>query len=165
MPSNPSFQCHERPPRFRQSVIPPPASHVPVPVVAQLRTGATPPTVPLLAHLGFESFQALRRYADPLSGGPGENPETCVPRPSLSRSAPSAPRFTPVVDASRIRARFLRRSPVPSPAPFFGSSALLRRRYAASTLLRPLLTSPPLSWRRSPQVRCRISSLVPPGST
>jgi hypothetical protein len=34
-----------------------------------------------------------------------------------------------------------------------------------SSLLRPLLTSPRLSPRRSPQVRCRICPLVPPGST
>ncbi len=34
-----------------------------------------------------------------------------------------------------------------------------------SSLLRPLLTSPGLSPRRSPQVRCRIVPLTPPGST
>jgi hypothetical protein len=34
-----------------------------------------------------------------------------------------------------------------------------------SSLLRPLLTSRRLSPRRSPQVRCRICPLVPPGST
>src|SRR5208282_566748 len=66
MPSNPSLQSHEWLPRFRQSVISPPASHVAVPVVAQLRTRAPPPTVPLLADFRFESFQALRCYADPL---------------------------------------------------------------------------------------------------
>src|ERR1017187_7598892 len=60
MPSNPSLQLQERLPRLRQSVISPPASHVPVPVVAQLPTRAPPPTVPFLAHLRFESFQALR---------------------------------------------------------------------------------------------------------
>jgi hypothetical protein len=46
---------------------------------------------------------------------------------------------------------------------FFGPS--LHRHYAASPLLRPLLTSPPLSRKRSPQVRCRICPLVPTGST
>ena len=46
---------------------------------------------------------------------------------------------------------------------FFGPS--LHHRYAASSLLRPLLTSPRLSPRRSPQVRCRICPLAPPGST
>ena len=51
-------------------------------------------------------------------------------------------------------------SSVPS---FFGPS--LHRHYAASSLLRPLLTSPRLSPWRSPQVRCRISPLAPPGST
>jgi hypothetical protein len=66
MLSNPSLQCCERTPRLRQSVISPPASHVAVPVVTQLRTGATAPTVPFLPHLRFESFQALRCYPDPL---------------------------------------------------------------------------------------------------
>ena len=41
----------------------------------------------------------------------------------------------------------------------------LHGRYPASPLLRRLLTSPPLSRRRSPQVRYRIFPLVPPGST
>ena len=51
-------------------------------------------------------------------------------------------------------------SSVPS---FFGPS--LQPRYRPSPLLRPLLTSPRLSPKRSPQVRCRICPLVPPGST
>ena len=46
---------------------------------------------------------------------------------------------------------------------FFGPS--LPPHYRLSSLLRPLLTSPPLSRRRSPQVRYRIGPLVPPGST
>src|SRR5688572_23616189 len=46
---------------------------------------------------------------------------------------------------------------------FFGPS--LCRRYAASLLLRPLLTSLPLSRKRPPQVRRRICPLVPSGST
>ena len=46
---------------------------------------------------------------------------------------------------------------------FFGPS--LQPRYWPSSLLRPLLTSPPLSRGRSPQVRCRTFPLVPPGST
>ena len=46
---------------------------------------------------------------------------------------------------------------------FFGPS--LQPRYRPSPLLRPLLTSPPLSARRSPQVRSRICPPVPPGST
>src|ERR1700730_14455303 len=46
---------------------------------------------------------------------------------------------------------------------FFGLSP--QPHYRPSPLLRPLLTSPPLSCRRSPQVRCRIFPLVPPGST
>jgi hypothetical protein len=46
---------------------------------------------------------------------------------------------------------------------FFGPS--LHRHCAASSLLRPLLTSPRLSPGSSPQVRCRISPLAPPGST
>jgi hypothetical protein len=46
---------------------------------------------------------------------------------------------------------------------FFGPS--LHGRYPASPLLRPLLTSPPLSRKRSPQVRRRIYPLVPSGST
>jgi hypothetical protein len=41
----------------------------------------------------------------------------------------------------------------------------LHGRYPASSLLRRLLTSSPLSRRRSPQVRCRIFPLVPTGST
>src|SRR5712672_858835 len=45
----------------------------------------------------------------------------------------------------------------------FGPS--LQLHYQPSSLLRPLLTSPPLSPRRSPQVRRRICPLVPPGST
>jgi hypothetical protein len=54
---------------------------------------------------------------------------------------------------------------VPSLAPSCFFSPSLHRRYAASLLLRPLLTSPPLSRWRSPRVRCRICPLVPPGST
>src|SRR5688572_28955794 len=46
---------------------------------------------------------------------------------------------------------------------FFGPS--LQPHYRPSSLLRPLLTSPSLSGRRSPQVRCRICLLVPTGST
>ena len=34
-----------------------------------------------------------------------------------------------------------------------------------SSVQRPLLTSLPLSWKRSPQVRCRICPFAPPGST
>ena len=41
----------------------------------------------------------------------------------------------------------------------------LHGHYPASSLLRRLLTSSPLSRRRSPQVRCRIFPLVPSGST
>jgi len=41
----------------------------------------------------------------------------------------------------------------------------LHGRYPASSLLRRLLTSSPLSRRRSPQVRCGIFPLAPPGST
>jgi hypothetical protein len=41
----------------------------------------------------------------------------------------------------------------------------LHRHYPASSLLRRLLTSPPLSRRSSPQVRCRICPLGPSGST
>ena len=48
-------------------------------------------------------------------------------------------------------------------ASFFRPS--LHGRYPASPLLRRLLTSSPLSRRRSPQVRYRIFPLVPPGST
>ena len=55
-------------------------------------------------------------------------------------------------------------SPSSSSVPwFFGPS--LHRRYAASSLLRPLLTASPLSRESSPQVRCRICPLGPPGST
>ena len=46
---------------------------------------------------------------------------------------------------------------------FFGPS--LQPRYQPSSLLRPLLTSLPLSPERSPQVRCRICPLAPSGST
>jgi hypothetical protein len=46
---------------------------------------------------------------------------------------------------------------------FFGPS--LQPRYRPSSLLRPLLTSPRLSPKRSPQVRCRICPLAPSGST
>src|SRR5712664_2669175 len=46
---------------------------------------------------------------------------------------------------------------------FFGPS--LQPHYQPSLLLRPLLTSPQLSPRRSPQVRFRICSLAPTGST
>jgi hypothetical protein len=46
---------------------------------------------------------------------------------------------------------------------FFGPS--LQPHYWPSALLRPLLTSLPLSCERSPQVRCRICLLVPTGST
>jgi hypothetical protein len=46
---------------------------------------------------------------------------------------------------------------------FFSPS--LHRRYPASSLLRLLLSSSPLSRRRSPQVRCRYSPLAPSGST
>jgi hypothetical protein len=59
---------------------------------------------------------------------------------------------------------FANSSPFSSSVPwFFGPS--LRRHYPTSSLLRPLLTSPPLSRKRSPQVRRRICSLGPPGST
>ena len=59
---------------------------------------------------------------------------------------------------------FANSSPFSSSVPwFFGPS--LRRHYPTSSLLRPLLTSPPLSRKRSPQVRRRICPLVPPGST
>ena len=42
---------------------------------------------------------------------------------------------------------------------------MLHGRYPASPLLWHLLTAPPLSRNSSPQVRCRIYPLVPPGST
>jgi len=54
---------------------------------------------------------------------------------------------------------------VASLAPSGSFSPSLRGRYPASSLLRPLLTSPLLSQKRSPQVRCRICPPVPPGST
>ena len=54
---------------------------------------------------------------------------------------------------------------VPSLAPSGSFRPSLRGRYPASSLLRHLLTSPRLSSRRSPQVRCRICPLVPSGST
>ena len=41
----------------------------------------------------------------------------------------------------------------------------LHGHYPASSLLWRLLTSPPLSRRRSPQVRCGIFPFAPPGST
>ena len=41
----------------------------------------------------------------------------------------------------------------------------LHGHYPASSLLRHLLTPPPLSRRRSPQVRCRIFPFAPTGST
>src|ERR1022692_1538076 len=96
MPSNPSLQLQERLPRLRQSVISPPASHVPVPVVAQLPTRAPPPTVPFLAHLPtrappptvpflahlrFESFQALRCYSNPLLAVQSKPQELAFPDP------------------------------------------------------------------------------------
>src|ERR1035438_10532540 len=81
MPSNPSLQLQERLPRLRQSVISPPASHVPVPVVAQLPTRAPPPTVPFLAHLRFESFQALRCYSNPLLAVQSKPQELAFPDP------------------------------------------------------------------------------------
>ena len=46
---------------------------------------------------------------------------------------------------------------------FFGPS--LQRRYPPSSLLRPLLTSPPLSRWRSPQVRRCLCLFAPPDST
>ncbi len=62
---------------------------------------------------------------------------------------------------------------IPLGVPFSSSSSfvpwsfgpLLRRHYPASSLLRPLLTSPPLSRRRSPQGSCRVCPLAPPGFT
>jgi len=91
-------------------------------------------------------------------------------RSRLAAAAPllpiSPPGLATVVVAPEIRIYSLRRSSVPSLAPFFGSSALRSTAVtAASSLLRPLLTSPRLSPQRSPQVRCRICSLAPPGST
>jgi len=54
---------------------------------------------------------------------------------------------------------------VPSLAPSGSFRPSLRGYYPASSLLRRLLTSPPLSRWRSPQVRCRIRPLAPSGST
>ena len=52
-----------------------------------------------------------------------------------------------------------------SPGSVWSFGPSLQPRYRPSPLLRPLLTSPLLSQRRSPQVRCRIFRLAPPGST
>lgn len=84
----------------------------------------------------------------------------------LHRAFPCAHGLATVVVAAVIRARLLRRLPSSSSSFlswFFGPS--LQPRYRPSALLRPLLTSLPLSWKRSPQVRYRICPLAPPGST
>src|SRR2546425_400923 len=85
MPANPSLQFVKGPTRFRQLEVPPPTSHVPAPVVAQLVTGATPATVPHLPNLRFESLQAFRRYPDPLLAIQAEAQE--LPFPRSPRSA------------------------------------------------------------------------------
>ena len=51
------------------------------------------------------------------------------------------------------------------PLLFAWPSPSLQPHYRPSSLLRLLLSPAPLSWNRPPQVRCRISSLAPPGST
>ena len=88
----------------------------------------------------------------------------------LTAAAPLLPTGTPglatVVVASGIRVLLLRRPSVPSLAPFFGPSALRSTAItAASSLIRLLLTSLPLSPKRSPQVRCSFCPPVPSGST
>jgi hypothetical protein len=90
-------------------------------------------------------------------------------RPRLTTAAPSLPtgasRLATAVVAPGIRVLIFRRSPVPSLAPFFGSSALRSTAVtAASSLLRPLMTSSALSRGRPPQVRCGICPPVPSGS-
>ncbi len=88
------------------------------------------------------SYIALRRKVRGVPASPRRS-RLAAAAPLLP---PALPAWPTVVVASVIRARLLRRSPVPSLAPFFSSSALRSsRHYRPSSLLRPLLTSPPLS--------------------
>ena len=59
----------------------PPASHVSVPVVPQLRTRATAATVPLLSNSRLESLQTLRCYSDPLPAIQSKAQELAFPDP------------------------------------------------------------------------------------
>src|SRR5687767_11465894 len=84
MPANPSLQVQEGLSRLGQSEVPPPASYVPAPLVAQLVAGATSSAIPHLPYLRFESLQALRCYPDPLCAIQSKAQELAVPNPPRS---------------------------------------------------------------------------------
>src|SRR5260370_30203804 len=100
MSTDPTLQFEQGSPRLGQSEISPPASHVAVPIIPQLRTCATAATIPFLANLRLESLHALRCDTDPLLSVQSKAQELAFPHPSLSRSWRRSPS---VADASRSR--------------------------------------------------------------
>ena len=81
VPADPALQFENGSSRLGQSEVSPPASDVEVPVVPQLRTRATAPTVPQLPNLRFESLHALRCYSDPLLAIQSKPQELAFPDP------------------------------------------------------------------------------------
>ena len=82
--------------------------------------------------------------------------------PPAPRRVPPAGKDLSARDSGKPLARSASRSSSFAPWSF---SPSLQRRYPPSSLLWPLLTSPPLSRRSSPQVRRCFCPFIPPGST
>ena len=62
MPPNPAFQFEDLTPVLGQSVVPPPADHVPPPLVQQLPTRRSAAAAPNLPYLPLESRDTFPRY-------------------------------------------------------------------------------------------------------
>src|SRR6185295_9295997 len=81
---SPRLQVADGSPCFDQSVVPPPAPHVPAPLIAQLIARATSSAVPHLPYLLLESLHTLRCYSDPLLAIQSKPQELAFPDPPCS---------------------------------------------------------------------------------
>jgi len=133
----------------------------PAAVPTRRKTGR-PPTLdrlPCLVHRFLSGWTRHSPWLPPASAGHGStaSASACSPFRSPSQGKDLAAR-----DSGKPLGRVISRSSSFAPWSF---GPLLQRRYPPSSLLWPLLTSPSLSRRSSPQVRCCFFPFIPSGST
>ena len=133
----------------------------PAAVPTRRKTGR-PPTIdrlPCLVHRFLSGWTQHLPWLPPASARHGSTASASACSPFRS---PSQGKDLPARDSGKPRGHCISRSS--SLAPWsFGPS--LQRHYPPSSLLWPLLTSPPLSPRSPPQVRCCFFPFIPSGST
>ena len=133
----------------------------PAAVPTRRKTGR-PPTIdrlPCLVHRFLSGWTQHLPWLPPASARHGSTASASACSPFRS---PSQGKDLPARDSGKPLGHCISRSS--SLAPWsFGPS--LQRHYPPSSLLWPLLTSPPLSPRSPPQVRCCFFPFIPSGST